>query len=354
MSAALPATPMSQPPVRLDNNEAPWPPFPEALAAIARAASELNRYPDITCRPILDALAAFHGVPVERIVVGSGSVSLIRLLALAVLSRGDEILVTTPPYPAYGVAGALMGAVVESVPARDGAPDLPALLTRISARTRLVFVASPHNPTGGIVKRRALEAYLARVPDHVVTVLDQAYFEYATDPEYADGREYLDTAKPLAVLRTFSKVYGLAGLRVGYAFATPGLRVALDRARENFPVSSVGAAAVIASLARPDLVRERVLATVAERARLRAMLEELGIRSAPSEGNFLFADLRRDAEEVCARLRQRGVLVRSGRAHGVPTWIRVTVGHPEDSERFCEALRHVLGEVPEAHAGRPS
>jgi histidinol-phosphate aminotransferase len=332
---------------RLDNNEAPWPPFPEALAAIERAAHELNRYPDISCRPILEALSQCHGVPADRIVVGSGSVSLIRLLALVLLSPGDEVVVTAPPYPAYGVAGALMGALVRLVPARDGAPDLPAMLGEVSARTRLVFVASPHNPTGGIVTRRAMQDYLARVPDHVVTVLDQAYIEYSTDPEAADGRQHLDAGKPLAVLRTFSKVYGLAGLRVGYAFATPDLREALDRVRENFPLSSPGQAAAVASLARQDVVRQRSQATAAERARLRVLLDGLGIRYTPSEANFLFVDLRRDADRVCALLRRRGVLVRSGRVHGTPTWIRVTIGQPEDTRRFVDALKEALREVPE-------
>jgi histidinol-phosphate aminotransferase len=347
---AEPAPGAGPPLVRLDNNEAPWPPFPEALRAIERAARDLNRYPEISCRGIVEALADFHQVPGDRVVVGSGSVSLIRTLALVLLSPGDEIVVTTPPYPAYGVAGALMGATVQRVPARSGAPDLEGMLARVGARTRLVFVASPHNPTGGVVNRRALEGYLERIPDHVVTVLDQAYHEYVTDPEYADGRAYLDAGKPLAVLRTFSKVYGLAGLRVGYAFATPALREAMERARENFPVSSLGQGAAIASLTRPDLVRERSQATAAERARLRGLCDTLGLAYTPSEGNFLFVDLRRDAKAVCAALRQRGVLVRSGDVHGAPTWVRVTVGSAEDTGRFDAALREALAAVPEAAA----
>ena len=333
--------------VRLDNNEAPWPPFPEALDAIQRVAGGLNRYPEISCRDIVEALAAFHEVPVDGVVVGSGSVSLIRTLALVLLSPGDEIVVTTPPYPAYGVAGALMGANVQRVPAQGGAPDLEGMLARVGARTRLVFVASPHNPTGGIVRRRALEDYLARVPGHVVTVLDQAYLEYVTDPEYADGRQYLDAGKPLAVLRTFSKVYGLAGLRVGYGFATRELREVMERARENFPVSSLGQAAAVASLSRPDRVRERSQATATERARLRQLCDQLGLGYTPSEGNFLFVDVHREAKAMCAALRRRGVLVRSGDVHGAPTWMRVTVGGTEDIRRFVAALRESLAEVPE-------
>jgi histidinol-phosphate aminotransferase len=337
-----------RPLVRLDNNEAPWPPFPEAMEAIQRAAADLHRYPDISCGGLLAALADHHEVPADRIVVGAGSVSLIRMLALVLLAPGDEVVVATPPYPAYGMAARLMGATVRGVAARDGEPDLDAMAAAVGPRTRIVFVATPHNPTGGIVRRRALEVYLDRVPDHVVTVLDQAYHEYVTDPDGPDGRRYLETGKPLIVLRTFSKVYGLAGLRIGYGFATAPLREALDRARENFPVTSLGQAAAIASLGRPDLVRERAQATTAERARLLALCRALGVACAPTQANFVFADVRRDADAVAAALRRRGVLVRSGRVHGAATWIRVTVGTPDDTARFAEALGETLSEVPEA------
>lgn len=337
-----------RPLARLDSNEAPWPPFPEAVEAIQRSAADLNRYPEISCRTLTRALADCHGVPAERIVVGSGSGSLIRAVALVCLGPGDEAVVATPPYPAYLVSAALMGAAVTRVPAQDGACDLMAMLDRVTERTRVVFVSNPHNPTGSIVRRAALEAYLGRVPGHVVTVLDEAYHEYAADPAYPDGRAYLDAGKPLLVLRTFSKVYGLAGLRVGYGFATPELRDALDRARENFPLSSLAQAAAVASLPRQDLVRERARATVAERGRLREACEGLGLRSTPSEANFLFVDVRRDASMVVAALRRRGVLVRSGQVHGTPSWIRVSLGWPEENRRFAEALARVLAEVPEA------
>jgi histidinol-phosphate aminotransferase len=336
-----------RPLARLDNNEAPWPPFPAALEAIQRAAGDLHRYPDISCRGLLEALAACHDVPLDRIVVGAGSVSLIRMLALVLLAPGDEVVITTPPYPAYAMAARLMGATVRGVEARDGEPDLEAMAAAVGPRTRIVFVATPHNPTGGIVRRRALEAYLDRVPDHVVTVLDQAYQEFVTDPEGPDGRQYLGAGKPLITLRTFSKVYGLAGLRVGYGFATQDLREALDRARENFPLTSLGQAAAIASLGRQDLVRERGQATAAERARLRSLCQSLGVACPPSQANFVFADVRRDADQVSAALRRRGVLVRSGRVHGAATWIRVTVGTDDDTARFADALGQTLGEVPE-------
>ena len=332
---------------RLDSNEAPWPPFPEAIEAIQRAARELHRYPEISCRTFIAALADCHGVAPERIVVGSGSGSLIRALGLVLLRPGDEVVIAAPAYPPYRVTATLMGANVREVPVADGAPALDAMRAAVTARTRMVFVANPHNPTGGIARRTELERYLDQVPRHVVTVLDEAYHEYVADPDYPDGRRCLDTGKPLAVLRTMSKAYGLAGLRVGYAFLTAELREALERARENFPLSSLAQAAAVASLPRQDLVRERARAIVAERIAMAVRCDALGIRSAPSEANFLFLDVRREARVVCAALRRQGVLVRSGAVHGVPTAIRVSLGWPEDNARFLAALPGALAEVPE-------
>jgi histidinol-phosphate aminotransferase len=336
---------------RLDSNEAPWPPFPDAVEAMGRALRDLNRYPEIGSRDVIAALAACHGVPAERIVVGSGSGSLIRALGLVLLRPGDEVVVAEPSYPPYGLTAALMGARVRGVPVADGAPDLEAMLAAVTPRTRLVFVASPHNPTGGIVRRAPLERYLERVPAHLVTVLDEAYHEFVADPGYADGRAYLDAGKPVVVLRTMSKAYGLAGLRVGYGFATGEIRDALERARENFPLSTLGQVAAVASLPRQDLVRERARVVVAERARLGALCDGLGLRRTPSEGNFLFLDVRRDARAVVAALRRRAVLVRSGHVHGMPSWIRVSLGLPADGDRFAAALAEALAEVPESAAG---
>jgi histidinol-phosphate aminotransferase len=314
---------------RLDSNETPWPPFPEALEAIGRAARELNRYPDMSSRALVSAVADSHGVARERIVVGSGSGSLIRALGLVLLRPGEEVVIAAPAYPPYRVTATLMGATVREVPLAEGAPALDAMLSALTPRTRIVFVANPHNPTGGIARRTGLERYLDRVPPHVVTVLDEAYHEYVTDPDCPDGRRYLDTGKPVAVLRTMSKVYGLAGLRVGYAFVTAELREALERARENFPLSSLAQAAAVASLPRQDLVRARAQATAAERTGVANECHALGLHAWPSQANFLFLDVRRDARALCAALRRHGVLVRSGHVHGTPTWIRVSLGWPE-------------------------
>jgi histidinol-phosphate aminotransferase len=180
----------------------------------------------------------------------------------------------------------------------------------------------------------------------VLTVLDQAYQEFATDSQAVDGSVYLEAGKPLVVLRTFSKVYGLAGLRVGYGLSTPELSDAMRKAGETFAVSQLGVEAALASLRRPDLVRERVRANAEERQKLHQACDALGLEHTPSEGNFIFVDVRRDAKAVASALLRRGVMVRSGEVHDAPTSIRVTVGSPEENDAFLAALREVLAEVP--------
>jgi histidinol-phosphate aminotransferase len=333
---------------KLNSNEAPWEPFPEAVEAMQRALTRLNRYPDQSYCELREAIGEQYGVPAAQIAVGGGSGSLIKLLALVVLRGGDEVLIPYPPYPAHVVSAGIMGATVVRVPLADGACDLEALLELVTPQTRLAFICSPHNPSGGVVKRRDFEAYLERVPEHVLTVLDQAYQEFATDSQAVDGSVYLEAGKPLVVLRTFSKVYGLAGLRVGYGLSTPELSDAMRKAGETFAVSQLGVEAALASLRRPDLVRERVRANAEERQKLHQACDALGLEHTPSEGNFIFVDVRRDAKAVASALLRRGVMVRSGEVHDAPTSIRVTVGSPEENDAFLAALREVLAEVPTA------
>jgi histidinol-phosphate aminotransferase len=338
---------------KLNSNEGPWPPFPDALEAMAKALPELNWYPDQSYAELKGALAEVHHSEPDRIAVAAGSGSLIRLLAMVLIQPGDEVLIPWPPYPAHGVAVHLMGGIVIRVPLRDGAPDLDAALAAITPATRLALICSPHNPTGSAVSRSAFEAYLERVPDHVVTVLDQAYQEYVTDPEAVDGRHYVDGLKPVVVFRTFSKAYGLAGVRAGYSFAPVELTEALNKAAETFTMSHVAVAAALASLGRQDLVRERAASNAIERDKVRAALEERGFAPAPTQSNFIWFDVRRNAKAVSDALLQRGVMVRSGEVHDAPTSLRVTFGRPDENDRFVRALDEVLAELPEELAGAP-
>jgi histidinol-phosphate aminotransferase len=339
--------PDGRPLARMNANEGPWPPFPEAIEVMERGLAESNWYPDQSYADLKLALGEVHGVDPALISVGSGSANLIRLLTLVLLSPGDEVLLPWPPYPAHGLAVGLMGAVVVKVPLRDGAPDLDAALALVTPATKLVMLCSPHNPTGSVIRRATFETFIERLPEGVVTVLDQAYQEFVTDPEAVDGRAYVTGSKPVVVFRTFSKVYGLAGARSGYSFASEVIATAMERARETFSISQLAAAASVASIRRQDIVQERVQLNAIEREKLLEACDGYRLLTTPSEANFVWIDVRRNGKAVADALLRRGFMVRSGEVHDAPNHIRVTCGRPDENDGFIRALGEVLEEIPE-------
>jgi len=332
--------------IKLASNEGPFPPFPAALEAIERAAREVNRYPDGGVWALRAALAERHGVAHEEIVVGSGADGVIDLLSQATLDPGDEIVCGWPSFPSYVLYTAKLGAVPRKVPLRDHTYDLDALLDAIGPRTKLVFVCHPNNPTGTANGRAELDAFLDRVPDHVLVVLDQAYFEYIDDPDYADGiADYFRAGRRLVVLRTFSKIYGLAGLRVGYGVAPADVVTATSKVRRAFDVTTTAQAAALASIGDDaEIARRR-----AQNARGRDALEE-ALRAhgldpvVPSFANFLYVEVG-DGREIFDQMLQLGVIVRPLSGFGAPGAIRVTVGTDEENQLCGAALGHVLSGV---------
>lgn len=339
--------------VKLASNEGPFPPMPGAQQAIADAATGLRMYPDPGCWALRDALERRTLVPAERILPGNGVDSLIKLICLATIDPGDRVVMGWPSFISWRQATLMMGGKPVLVPlGSNGAYDLDAVLAAIDTRTKLVVIVSPNNPTGAAVTPAALEAFLDRVPAHVLTVLDEAYFEYLQAGSH-DGAELLRSGRPLAVTRTFSKVYGLAGLRMGYLMADTPLLGALARVRNVFDVSTVAQVAAIATLAEADAhLPERLALNVAERGRVDAALRALGLAPAASDANFLFVDLG-SAERANAAfegLIQRGVIVRPARGFGAPTAIRVTIGWPYENDRFLRVFMDVLPTLPPAPA----
>jgi histidinol-phosphate aminotransferase len=332
--------------VKLASNEGPFPPFPAALEAMDRAARELNRYPDGGAWALRSALAAHHGVRFEEIVIGSGADGVIDLLSQATLDPGDEVVCGWPSFPSYALDAAKLGAGVRRVPLRDHTYDLGGLLAAIGPRTKLVYVCHPNNPTGTGNPRNELLAFFERVPDHVLTVLDQAYFEYIDDPEYADGvEEIFKQGRRVVVLRTFSKIYGLAGLRVGYGVAPEDVVVATSKVRRAFDVTATAQAAAVASIGQADELARRRAANAAGRAQLEAALRGHGLEPAgPALGNFVFVDVG-DGRALFERLLREGVIVRPLAAFGAPEAIRVSVGTAEENAFFATALGHVLSGV---------
>jgi histidinol-phosphate aminotransferase len=260
-----------------------------------------------------------------------------------VLDPGDEIVCGWPSFPSYVIDARKLGAVPRTVPLRDGRYDLDGLLEAIGPRTKIVYVCLPNNPTGTTNTRAELDAYFDRVPEHVVTVLDQAYLEYIDDPDYPDGlEEYLKRGRRVVVLRTFSKIYGLAGLRVGYALAAAPVVTGIGKVRRAFDITTPAQEAALASLDSPQELERRRALNAEGRAQLEGILREHGLEPAgPAAGNFLFAEVGEDSRPFFERLLHEGVIVRPTHGFGAPGAVRVTVG-TEDEHRFlAEALSRV-------------
>jgi len=332
--------------VKLASNEGPFPPFPAALEAIERAARDLNRYPDGGVYALRRALAERHGVALEEVVVGAGADGVIDLLSQATLEPWDEIVCGWPSFPSYVLDALKLGAVPRKVPLRGHAYDLDALLAAVGPRTKLVYVCHPNNPTGSTNGRKELLAFLDALPGHVLAVLDQAYFEYIDDPDYADGvEEAFKDGRQVVVLRTFSKIYGLAGLRVGYGIAPASVVAATSKVRRAFGVTTTAQAAALASLGDDAEISRRRTLNRTGRERLAEILRDHGLEPVErSLGNFVYAEVG-DGRDVFERLLREGVIVRPLAGFGAPEAIRVSVGTPEENEFFAAALGHVLSGV---------
>jgi histidinol-phosphate aminotransferase len=334
--------------VKLASNEGPFPPMPGAVAAIREAAEGARAYPDAGAWALRDALAGHTGLDATQVLPGAGIDGLIRLLCLALLDPGDELAMAWPSFLSWRMGAEVQGASLRLAPlAADGAYDLDALLEQVTPRTKLAVVVSPNNPTGGAVTAAALVRFLDALPGHVLPVVDEAYFEYLPESGL-DAARLVAEGRALGALRTFSKAYGLAGLRVGYLLGPPDLVRALGVVRNVFDVSGPGQAAAIASLAESDaLLPDRTALNTTERETMAAGMRGLGLEPLPSAANFLLVDLGTPerAREVNAALLARGVIVRQARAFGAPSALRVTVGFPEQNERFLGAAAEALAEV---------
>ena len=333
--------------VKLASNEGPFGPFPEALDALAAAAPDLNRYPDGGGYRLRLALAERHGVELEEIALGAGADGVVDCLSQVSLDPGEEIVCGWPSFPSYVIGARKLGAEPRMIPLDEGRYDLDGILGAVTERTKLVFVCHPNNPTGTMNTRAELDAYFERVPDHVLTVLDQAYFEYVDHPDYPDGiEEYLKRGRRVVVLRTFSKIFGLAGLRVGYGVAPREVVTAIGKVRRAFDITAPAQVAALASLeapgARDELERRRQLNADGRPAVEDALRASGFAPIGPAVANFVFAEVGDDSRPLFEQLLQEGVIVRPTAGFGAPGGIRVTVGTAEENTVFREALGRVL------------
>jgi histidinol-phosphate aminotransferase len=335
--------------VKLASNENPLGPGPCARAAMVQALVDIGLYPDGSGFELKRRLAAHHGIGIECLTLGNGSNDVLVLLAGAFLTPQAEAVYSQYCFAVYPIVVQASGATARVVPAlsaHDSMPlghDLDALAASVTPRTRLVFIANPNNPTGTWIKPEPLLAFLKALPPTTLAIVDEAYFEYSRNVDCPDTTRWLDDLPNLVVLRTFSKAYGLAGLRVGYAISQPEIAETLNRLRQPFNVNSVALAAAAAALEDTEHVRESVELNRAALRELRAGLAGLGLKVLPTAGNFVLVDLGRPAGPIYEGMLRRGVIARPTGGYGLPNHLRITTGTLEQTRRAIAALGAVLG-----------
>jgi histidinol-phosphate aminotransferase len=330
----------------LASNESPYPPVPAVQEAVAKALGGLNRYPDPTNSALRRKLADRHGVPANRIAIGNGSCDVLLAAGEALLEPGAELVYAWPSFSVYPHLAAASGARALEVPLDDAhRHDLEAMRREITVATRLVIVCNPNNPTSTALPLDQIAAFIADVPRHICVILDEAYVEFNVLQDPDESLDLLKKHPNLVLLRTFSKIYGLCGLRVGYGLAgSEEFRIAVDQVRQPFFCNAAAQAAAVEALNHQDEVVRRVERNLAERVGLEDGLRELGIEPAESQANFVWFDVGegREEPEIVRGLAEHGVLVRAGTALGREGALRVTVGTAAENEKFLEALRALL------------
>ncbi len=328
--------------IKLASNENPLGPSPRVLAELRDALGELARYPDGGGFALRRALANRHGVPPSAITLGNGSNDVLDLVARTFLGPSSESVFSEHAFAVYPICTQAVGAVARVAPARDYGHDLDAMAALVGARTRVIFIANPNNPTGTWLPRDELRAFLQGLPEHLVVVVDEAYFEYVQAPEYPDASRWLDEFPNLIVTRTFSKAFGLAGLRVGYGLSHPQVAELLNRVRQPFNVNSLALAAAEVALGDNAHLQRAVAANQAGMAQLEAGFRALGLEFIPSLANFICVDLGRPAAPVNQALLERGCIVRPVANYGLPNHLRVSIGLEAENARLLSALGQVL------------
>jgi len=326
--------------IKLASNENPLGPSPKALVAIRGLLNDLHRYPDAAAFKLRERIAAEHRLPMEEIIQGNGSNELLDLAVRTFCTGEHHIVFAEPAFVVYRIAALAHGVPFTAVPLRELTHDLDAMAGAITPRTRLVFVGNPNNPTGTYVGLEAMRRFLRAVPPEVVVLVDEAYIEYATAPDFPDCLKLRTEHERLIVCRTFSKIYGLAGLRVGYGVSTPELVNYMNRVRAPFNVGNLGQAAGLAALDDVEHVRASRELNLQERERVSTRLAAMGLSVAPSQANFVLVDVKRNGRATYDALLRKGVIVRPFAS--LPTSLRVTVGKPAENDRFLAALGEVL------------
>ncbi len=329
--------------IKLASNENPLGPSPRAVEAIKADLASLHRYPDSHAYYLKEDLSRHLGLQPSQLILGNGSDEVLDLLVRALVPPGGEVISTNHTFLMYGLLTKAVGGVFRPVPLKDLAVDLKAVLQAVSDNTRLILLNSPNNPTGTVFSRRAWEGFLNSLPATVTVVLDEAYIDFANDPDIPHSLEYVSEQRPLVGLRTFSKAYGLAGLRIGYGFGPSELMDYLNRLRLPFNINRLAQVGARAALTDADFLERTRELVLTGRAYLEAGLTQLGLTFVPSQANFILVSLGRAGQAVYQDMLKEGVIIRAMDSYGFPEHIRVNVGLPQENERFLAALKKVLG-----------
>lgn len=328
--------------VKLSFNENPFGPSPKAVEAIKEAASHLNLYPDAVADELRNVLAQGYGLTKDHIVLSNGADEMIVLVAQAFLEEGDRVLIPFPTFGQYFASTVLMGAVPEKVALNNFKVDIGNILSSLMPRTKLIFLCNPNNPTGTYLCKDELVTLLANLPPDVLLVLDEAYGEYVEATDYLSGVSLLAAYPNVLVIRTFSKIYALAGARVGYALANPAIIQAINKVRPPFNLNALGQVAALASFLDEEYLRKAKVHNSSVKKELYAFLQDLGLSFVPSETNFVLIDTGQDAVKLSSRLAEKGIMVRCGSAWGLATHFRVSLGSNEDMVYFQEQLEKLI------------
>jgi histidinol-phosphate aminotransferase len=332
--------------IKLASNENPLGPSPKAVAAMEAALQQLNSYPDGQCYHLRRSLAAHLGVSPDQVTAGNGADGLILQTCMAYVDQDDEVIVSRSSFPMYDMYACAMRAKLIKTPLKGYGLDLDAMLAAITPKTKLIFVCNPNNPTGTVVTSAEVEAFMQRVPDHVLIVFDEAYNEFVDSPDYPQTVQYVHAGrKNVMILRTYSKVYGLAGIRLGYAIGDPDVLAPLNRIKEPFAVNLLAQAAGVAALEDEEYLKRSVAANDAGRHYLFGEFERMGLFFIKSYTNFVMVRVGPQAKQIVQALLAKGIVVRPCHGYDLPDFLRITVGSAVQNARLIEALENALQAV---------
>jgi len=328
--------------VKLASNETSIGPSPLALEAIKKEIENIHLYPESSSRQLREKLAHKLKLDKEMLIIGNGADNIIDLVGMAFINEGDEVISGEITFPAYETITKIMGGKLISVKLKDFSFDLEEIVQRINERTKIIFICNPNNPTGTTVDKKAVDRFIKQVPENVVVVFDEAYYDYVEDNNYPDSLSYVLEGKNVIIIRTFSKIAGIAGIRVGYGIAKPELVSYLRRVVSPFPTNRLAQVAALASL-NDEKHYKKVLKTNQEGKKyLYRELKKIDLFYLPTETNFIFLDLKENSEVIFEKLLRKGVIIRPGKIYGCPTFIRVTIGTACENQKFIQAIYEVI------------